>query len=245
MYHPLLIDTYYYHISSQSLYSNYGSPPISDPQIKNKWTNKQTKTEAGTQSSFCSPLDCASLWRIIDTLGDKSQASPSRALGAWVTHVDGHKRHSSHRQQCTSRSSNNVLFFRCQGRFQGLWSVAWLHVACQQSCPLTWTGKPHWGLISWHVVTHMFLLLTQDLSRWKGDTVLSPAFSKRAISMLFHHFSNLPVSFIILQSCQYCVQSADVVSFPAFMSLAAVLLPLCISSTTISEQSSNMKSKRY
>lgn len=34
--------------------------------------------------------------------------------------------------------------------------VASLHVACQQSRPLTWTGKPRWGLIGWHDVTHMF-----------------------------------------------------------------------------------------
>lgn len=161
-----MINAYYCHKITQSLYSKHGSLPKTDPHIKNKWT----ATEAGTTSSFCSPLDCAShiIGHIIDTLWDIAQASPSRALCVWIIHVNCHKRHLSHWQQCTSKPSNN-MFFLVSRAISGPAAllakalikanrVDLLHVACQQQCPLTWTGKPHWGLISWHNVTHILKL---------------------------------------------------------------------------------------
>lgn len=71
----LMINTYYFQDITHS-------PPKTDQRITNKWTSEQ-------QAVFCSPLYCASniIGLTIDILWDTNQASPSRALGVWITHV--------------------------------------------------------------------------------------------------------------------------------------------------------------
>lgn len=218
---------------TQSLRSMHDSPPKTDQCITNKWTSEKTETEARTTNSFCSRMHCAShiIGHIIGILWDTNQASPSRALGVWIIHANCHKRHSSHWQQCTSRSGNNMMFFlvsRAISRSAALLAKALMnelpHFTSHANNIVLWHGQEsHAGDEFVEIIIELtYSSCYSKLYDAKGGPVCFQWENK------FQHvfFNVLPVS-LALQSCQYCLQSACIISFPGPISWAVALLPLC------------------